>query len=206
MIKKNLLMSIVAIGGLMSSLQASAADNNWYAGASLGTTTIETGVSNTTGTAQLDEEDSGFKIFFGKKITKTIAVEGFYADFGEASLTGNNGDNFTIDNIVYVFTTNNASIKSAATGFGANAKFFLALGKSSSIVARLGLLRWDVDTTVSGASVASTTLSDSGTDIFYGLGYQYSFNDSLALSLDYDLYEIDDSDTDMITLGVVYNF
>jgi len=206
MTKKNLLMSIAAIGGLMGSLQASAADDNWYAGASLGTTTIETGVSNTTGTAQVDEDDSGFKVFFGKKINKTIAVEGFYADFGEASLTGNNGDNFTIDNVVYVFTTNNANITSAATGFGANAKFSLALGKSSSIVAQIGLLRWDTDTTVSGASVTSTTLSDSGTDVFYGLGYQYSFNDSLALTLDYDLYEIDDSDTEMFALGVVYNF
>jgi len=205
-IKKNLLASIIPVVGLMGSLHANAADNNWYSGISLGTTTVETGVSNTTGTARLDEDDSGFKILVGKKIDKTISVEGFYADFGEASLTGNTGDNFDIGGTTFVFTTNNAKIATTATAIGVNAKFTYEFDNKSSIAGRIGMMLWDVTASVSGASIASATASDDGTDLFYGFGYKYNFNNKYALTVDYDLYTADDVDFDMIAVGVLFNF
>ena len=205
-IKKNLLVSIIPVVGLMSSLHANAADNNWYSGISLGTTTVETGVSNTTGTALLDEDDSGFKILIGKKIDKTISVEGFYADFGEASLTGNTGDNFDIGGTTFVFTTNNAKIATTATAIGANAKFTHAFSDKSSIAGRIGIMIWEVTASVSGASVASSSASNDGTDLFYGIGYKYNINNEYAFTVDYDIYTADDLDFDMIAVGVLYNF
>lgn len=205
-IKKNLLASIIPVVGLMGSLHANAADTNWYAGVSLGETTVDTGITNTTGTARLDEDDTGFKILVGKKIDKTISIEGFYVDFGEASLTGNTGDNFDLGGATFVFTTNNAKIASSATAFGVNGKFTHAFNDKSSIAGRIGLYMWDAKFTVSGASIASTTLSDDGTDLFYGIGYKYNINKQYALTLDYDLYTTDDDDLDMISLGVLFNF
>jgi len=139
-LKKNVSVSIIAVAGLVSSFHANAADNNWYSGISLGTSTVDTGVSNTTGTARLDEDGSGFKLYIGKKIDKTISVEGFYADFGEASLTGNSGDNFDLNGTTYVFTTNNARIATEATGIGANAKFTFAFSDKSSVSGRIGMM------------------------------------------------------------------
>jgi hypothetical protein len=205
-LKKNFLVSIIPVVGLISSLHANAADNNWYSGISLGTSTVETGVSNTTGTARLDEDDSGFKIHIGKKINKTISVEGFYADFGEASLTGNTGDNFDLGGTTYVFTTNNAKIATTVTGIGANAKFTHAFSDKSSISGRIGIMLWDVTASVSGASIASSTASSDGTDLFYGVGYKYNFNNKYAFTVDYDLYTADDADLNMVAVGVSYNF
>lgn len=204
--KMNLLASIISGVWLMSGSYANAADTNWYAGISLGTSTLDTGVSNTTGTARLDDDDSGFKILVGKKIDKTISVEAFYADFGEASLTGNTGDTFDLGGSTFVFTTNNAKIATAATAIGVNAKFTYAFDNKSSIAGRIGMMLWDVTASVSGASIASATASDDGTDLFYGIGYKYNFNNKYALTVDYDLYTADDADFDMIAVGVLFNF
>ena len=42
-----------------------SADINGYVGGNLGTATIDTGVSGTTATAALDEDDMGWKIYGG---------------------------------------------------------------------------------------------------------------------------------------------
>jgi len=203
---KKISVTIIAVVGVVSSVYANAADNNWYSGISLGTSTVDTGVSNTTGTARLDEDDSGFKIYVGKKIDKTISVEGFYTDFGEVSLTGNTGDNFDLDGSTYVFTTNNARIITEETGIGANAKFTFAFSDKSSVSGRIGIMKWDVTASVSGASVASSTASDDGTDPFYGVGYKYNFNNKYSLTVDYDSYTVSDADLNMFAVGVLYNF
>lgn len=204
--KLNLLASIITGVGLMGGLNANAADDNWYAGVSYGTTSVDSGVSNTTGTARLDEEDSGYKITLGKKIHKSISIEGFYADFGESSLTGNTGDNFDIGGTTYQFIVNNANLTQSITGLGVNAKFNYAFNDKSSIAGRVGMLMWDATVTVSGASITSSSASADGTDLFYGIGYQYDFNKQLSLTVDYDMYAADELDFDMVAIGVLVNF
>ena len=65
-----------------------------YLGAGAGRSSIDAGVTATTGTATLDEDDIGYKAFAGLQINKFLAAEVFYANLGEAELTGNNGDTF----------------------------------------------------------------------------------------------------------------
>jgi len=156
--KLNLLAGIITSIGLLAGMNANAADKNWYFGVSLGTTTVDSGISNLTGTAQLDENDSGYKILIGKKIDKTISIEGFYADFGESSLTGNNGDTFDSGNTTFTFIVNNASLSQAITGLGMNAKFNYALNNKSSIAGRVGILMWDAAITASGTNISTTSL------------------------------------------------
>ena len=198
--------SLCASAALMASMSTSAESLDWYGSASIGTTTVNTGITNTTGTASLDESGSGFKLLLGKKIDKTISIEGFYVDFGEASLTGNNGDTFDANNTTWVFNTNNSSVKSSATGVGANAKFNYDFNKKSSIAGRIGVMNWNVKTTVSGASISSSSLSESGTDLFYGVGYKYQFSDNYALVADYDIYKVDSENLNMMSVGMVVNF
>ena len=65
---------------------------------------------------------------------------------------------------------------------------------------------WEVTASVSGASVASSSASNDGTDLFYGIGYKYNINNEYAFTVDYDIYTADDLDFDMIAVGVLYNF
>ena len=53
----------------------------------------DTGISNVSG-ATLDEDDTGFAIVWGGPFTDNIDLEIGYADFGEASLSGTNGNTF----------------------------------------------------------------------------------------------------------------
>jgi len=204
--KINLLASIITSVGLLSGVHANAADTNWYTGISLGTTTVDSDISNTTGTARLDESDTGYKILIGKKIDKTISIEGFYADFGEASLTGNTGDTFDANNTTFAFTVNNAKLTQSATGLGINAKFNYAFNDKSSIAGRIGMLMWDAEASVSGATITTDSASADGTDLFYGVGYKYGLTNQYSLTIDYDMYSADDLDFDMFAVGVLYNF
>ena len=139
-------------------LTTQAANNDFYIGLSYGTTTIDTGI--TAVTASLDDEDSGFKIFLGKKINANLSVEGFYADFGEASLTGNNGDTFTLDGTTFQFIVNNASITAEATALGINGLYAIPLSDTFSFFGKAGLMFWDSEGTVSGAGVATASVND----------------------------------------------
>jgi len=201
---------VLSVLGLSLALSISplvqAEESNWYGGIALGTTTVDTGVTGTTGTASVDDKGNGFKLSFGKKIDETISIEGFYADFGSASLTGNNGDTFVLNNTTWVFNTNNASIKSTATGVGANAKFSYAFNTKSSIAGRVGLMSWNIDTTVSGSNISTASLTTTGTDLFYGLGYKYQLSDKYDITADYDIYNVDTEQLNMISVGILYNF
>lgn len=181
-----------------------AAPGSVYVGAGYGTTSADTGV--TAITATLDEDDSGFKLFVGRKMDKYFAIEGFYADFGEASLTGNTGDTFIIDGFVFAFGIDNAAIISEATAIGFNGLFSLPITDKFSVFGKLGLIRWDYEITASGSGVPSQTTSDDGTDSFFGFGASYKINDDWSIRGDYDLYEIDDGDVDMLSLNIIKSF
>ena len=203
---KNRILTGALISSLMLiSVNSYAADQGWYGGISLGTTTVDTGVSGLSGAAVLDENDSGLKFIVGKKIDKNLSIEGFYADFGEASLTGNNGDNFSIDGTAYVFTADNVSIKTAASGLGINAKYSHDFTSKSSIVGRLGLLMWDLEASVAVGSTAASS-SNTGTDLFYGIGYKYNISKKYSLTADYESYTMDSLDSSMVSVGAIFNF
>ena len=204
---KYVLCSVLGLSLTLSiNTLVQANESNWYGGVAVGTSKVDTGVTGTTGTASLDETGNGFKLTVGKKIDKTISVEGFYADFGSASLTGNNGDTFVLNNTTWVFNANNASIKSSAKGFGANAKFSHHFNEKSSILGRVGLMSWNVNMTVSGSNISTSSLTTKGTDLFYGIGYKHQLTNQYALTLDYDVYNVDTEQLNMMSIGVLYNF
>jgi len=201
------LLALISVSlGLLGTVEATAADSSWYAGISYGSTKIDSGVSGTTGSASLDEEDTGYKLLVGKKINKNISIEGFYADFGEVSLTGNTGDTFVLDGQTYQFTTNAANVTASATGVGLNGKYSFVITQKSSFAARVGVLSWDIEGTVSGASISTSKTSQKGTDLFYGIGYQYDLTNSVAVTADYDSYKADDDKFTVFAIGLAFSF
>lgn len=203
---KNGFINTVVFTSLIGACSiANAADLKWYAGAGVGSSSIDTGVSALTGTASLDEDDTGFKLFGGYRLTKNISIEGFYSDFGEASLTGNNGDTFTYGGAVYTFTANNVKVTAEGTALGVAGVFNMPLSKDFSAHAKLGLMHWDADGTVT-ADAGSAALSDDGTDIYYGLGATYNFTKNIGVAVELERYDFDNEDVDLISANFVYSF
>jgi hypothetical protein len=79
-----LMISLIAIPTF-----AFAQKNKVYVGAEYTKNTVDTGVS--VGTATLDEKDNGYALFIGTEVNKNFDVEFSYNNFGEASVSGNNG-------------------------------------------------------------------------------------------------------------------
>lgn len=206
--KNNSILRTTLLAGiaLLLTSNVNAQGGKTYFGATFGNTTVDTGVTGLTGTANLDESSTGTKIFFGKKMSQNVSIEGFYVDVGEAILTGNTTDKFVSEGILYAFIVDNAKVEDSANGFGFNANLSHNFSKNSSVLARLGIMSWDYTRKISGVGVASTTSSKSGTDVFYGIGYRYGFNKEYSLTVDYDAYKINEEIVSMTSVGVQYNF
>ncbi|MBL4763057.1 MAG: porin family protein [Gammaproteobacteria bacterium] len=200
--KKSTLIAL-AVTTALSTSQSFAADTSNYFGVSYGQTTVDTGV--TAGSAILDDEDTGFKIFAGHNLNDSMAIEVHYADLGEATLSGNSGDTFSISGTAYAFTVNNAKVAVAATSIGAAGVYKFTTNSSVVPFAKLGLHRWEIDATVSGgSSFASAT--DDGVDIFFGFGADVAVNEKISIRAEYESYDVDGDDVDNISIGLVANF
>ncbi len=204
--KKHLIaVGIMAVTATAAFAQSSESKLAFYMGVSAGQTKIDTGVSGLTGTATLDESDTGYKIFGGLKLDDIWSAELQYADFGTASLKGNNGDRFTFDGTQYQFTANNVNLAVKAKSFGAAIVAGYDVTKAVRPYAKLGLHRWDSDATIS-SSAGNASLSDSGTDPFYGVGIQFSITDQLAARVEAEHYKYDSEKAQLISVGVMYRF
>ena len=162
---------------------------------------IDTGVTNIDST--LDEKDSGYSIYAGLPMSDTMDIEVSYNDFGEASLSGVSGNQFSLDGTTYEFnTTATLAVKATSIGFAAKPKMEIADGVT--LYGKLGIHMWD-----SKLSIASTTVTASadedGTDVFYGAGVEVSLA-NLKGRIGYSLYDMDGEDVTSLNVGLIYNF
>jgi len=196
---KTRILLTVAAAALSVSINASAQGDRYF-GLDYGQSSLDTGVSNLTGTAKLDEKDSSFKLLFGTKINNNLAIEGIYVDFGEAALTGNPGDTFDSLGSTWVFASS-ATVKVNATGFGANVKGIVPISDSLSAYGLAGLIVWDGKSVVNGVSVG-----DNGSDLFYGAGVSYDLTESMSLDLSLESYTLGDLGVTRSNLGFTASF
>lgn len=200
-LKKYIAMAIL-LSGNVCSLSSHGAG---YIGISTGSVKLDTGVTGLTGSASLDEKDTSFKLMAGKNITPTVSIEGFYVDYGEASVTGNAGDQFTIEGITLAFVVNNGKLESSASAFGASALFNRSVSPATSLYGEIGLARWDAEVNQSGPGIGTSTLtSDTGIDLYFGVGMKFNLNTQFSLALDYEIHEVDDSDVDLLSFYLIY--
>jgi hypothetical protein len=162
---------------------------------------IDTGVTNIDST--LDEKDSGYSIYAGLPMSDTMDIEVSYNDFGEASLSGLDGQTFSYEGTTYEWLVD-ASLKIKATSVGVAAKQKLELSEGVMLYGKLGIHKWDSELNI--ASTDSTLNADTdGTDVFYGAGLEVSLA-SLKGRIGYSLYDMDGEDVTSLNVGFIYNF
>ena len=162
---------------------------------------IETGVTNISST--LDEKDSGYSLYAGLPMSENMDIEVSYNDFGEASLSGNNGNQFSLDGTTYQFTTT-ATLASSATSIGFAAKQKFELSEGITLYGKLGVHKWDSKFSVSSTDTTAS-LDDDGADVFYGAGLEVSLS-NLKGRIGYSLYDLDGEDIDSFNVGFTFNF
>ena len=162
---------------VLTSLPAAAADNGIYLGGSIG----QTGV-------QIDEFDydadaTSYKVIAGWRFLDWLAVEGNYIDFGSAD-----------------DTVSGTRLETDLSGVSLSAVGFLPAGPVD-LFARVGAVDWSADLSAEGFGRDS----EDGTDFTYGVGAQFRVW-SLSIRAEYEVFDFEDADVDMLSVGVTWTF
>jgi hypothetical protein len=190
-----------------SYLLAPHAEETFYIGISGSKNEVDFGSAvTTTGAAQVDDQDTGYKAFLGYQFHKLVSVEVQYANFGDVSLALPNGTSATIGGT----TTSNSSGATVTTNVEAESFGFAVLLTVPLEIARpylkFGLHSWDTKRTVpsSGANLFAT--EGSGTDGFRGLGVTIPVLEALSIQFEYEVYDLGDDKISMASTGISYRF
>lgn len=202
-----------------------AAPTNWYAGIGFGATSAdvsESGVQQElaifegvpfgspqglgeTWSSSKDDSDTGITVFIGYLINPNLAVEGAFIDLGDVSARAS----FSIPGI----GTDTVAAKAEADGFSAAVLGLYPVG-AGSIFGKVGFLRWDVDVSETITNFLGESLSlsgsDTGTDLLFGVGYQYMAN-QFGVRAEWTRYtdvggDFGDTDVDWLGVSVLYSF
>ena len=161
---------------LLTNLNVNPAMASGYFGASLGSADME-------GT-----DDSSIKVFGGYR-QDSIGFEAAYHDLGKQEESG---------------LGLTASIE--ATGIELSGAGFIAVSPTFDLFGKIGVLAWDADVSLTGFP----SVSIDGTDLIYGIGAQYNPSNNTSIRLEFQATTLDfegvDLDTDVISIGVAFNF
>lgn len=127
------------------------------------------------------DRETGFKIFGGFRANENVAISLAYVDLGE-------------------FEEGDASIET--DGFNLSAIGILPLSENFELFAKLGVFRWDSELKISGLGSAD----DDDTGFSFGLGAGYSFFDNFALNAEFQRFDLDGDNIDLLSAGLVYSF
>lgn len=128
--------------------------------------------------ATINNKSSAGYIFFGREIDDNIAVEGFFANLGEAKLLGKPGATFKSEGEDYVFN-NSTTVTATAKSVGIAGKYHFDIHEGTRLSAKLGVHSWKIEGKVSSA-VDKIDLKDDGVDVMSGLGIEYAATDQVA--------------------------
>jgi OOP family OmpA-OmpF porin len=175
-----LLRAAVAAAALIP-LSAGAWDNGgWHFGAGVGRTEVDI--------LGLDESATGWKAFGGYRFTRNFGVEVGYLDTGTAKH----------DFGAWEGRASGDAISASVVGI-------LPFAERWAAIARVGMLSWDVRATGTDEG-GSTTLTDSGEDLYWGVGLYLNVEKNAGFRLEYEMADIDGADLRMATLSLVFHF
>ena len=171
-----------------------AQDRSWYVSAGLGISEFavdddfRNGTRLNQATYSFDTRDFAYTLGVGRQLTRHFAVELNYADFGQISLQGTDG------NVIPLELT--ATVDSRALSFDVLANVPLT-GKVSAF-GLVGIAHYKLDVAGRGRFIGSSTPvtvppgTDEGNALQVGAGLRFQLTDQTALSLAYTQFKAGD--------------
>ena len=162
---------------------------------------IDTGITNIS--SKLDENDSGYSLFYGTEFTENLDIEASYQDFGEASLSGVSGNQFKIDGTTYEFNAT-ASLSVKSSSWGAAAKPKMNLNDNVTAYGKLGIHNWKSTFGVT-STTATASEDDKGTDVYFGGGIELNYNNLIG-RVGYTSFDLDGDKIQSTNIGLALKF
>lgn len=164
---------------------------DWYAGASFTQNTFDQLIldDGSFTSAQRDDRSNGVRLF-GAVAWRYAAVEVGYADYGEATFSAQSDGSGSFWNAGPVAGSSDIS------GYDVSVIGRIPIGEAWAVVARAGLLMFDIDSTLSGdlqcCGAGSDASSASGNTFAYGVGAEYALG-SWRIGAAYQATSVEDA-------------
>ena len=209
------LVGLALIGLTLPATDAHAQDD-WYVGANIGYADLDYDASDleqdlanlgwTISDASVDSSSTAWKAYGGFAPNQYLAFEVGYAYLGKvvtqysASVSPNDIDAILSD-------TYSVHPYQGDGWFGAVVAKWPVNPDVITLYARLGAFAWksDLDVQVISGGTGSVVGDDSGTDMMYGLGFEWHINPAWSLVAEWERYELNES-LDVPSIGVKFNF
>ena len=128
----------------------------------------------------MDDSDIAFDLFAGFDLNETLSVELGWVSFGEVEKSGE-------------------ALEASAFHVAMMGK--LSLQSDLNLYGKLGITSWDADTTSGEISA-----SDSGADVFLGVGIDYQVGANSSVRFGADWYSLDDEEIAVYSIGAKQRF
>ncbi len=151
------------------------------------------GISNTT-IEEVNDQRFGFGLGVGYKIDSNWAVELGYLDLEQVDVKFTSSQ--AINNLEDVHPE-------SGDGFALSGLYQHPLDEKTHVRLRMGLFNWDASyrTTIASGSRTGKD-SDSGTNLYWGLGFSRQLTPQLSLQGEFQTFEFDRANSHFMTLGV----
>ena len=216
MIKKifySLVLSIISLS-VLAAEKNSYKGKDFYLDLNVGMASHDSGVSAVSGTT-LDEDDIGYMLNIGRRMSAAWSLEGMYYDMGAASITGSVNDTFVMDGTTYVWNTA-GTLSNATSGFGGAIVGYLPTDEWLEVYGKLGVHLWNQSgsaTFLDNNSTFNSKFFDEGADFYFGLGITANIIEDLKISVGYDALNFTDEFdpsvdyyTTFLYAGIKYEF
>ena len=183
--RKTVIALVLGAAALASPMLASAQqqDRGWYLGAGLGQMKAK---GDCPSGFTCDFKDTTWKLFGGYRINRNFAAEAFYANWGEIKVS-----------------TGAVSATGKLESFGISGMGILPVGRQFELFGKLGLASTKQKVSASGPGVTISD-RDSGSELLFGLGGSFNFSRNLGLRAEWE--RLNDSEVDVLSIGLQYKF
>lgn len=158
--------------------------DGWYAGFGFGQSRYrDVGVSSA------NTRTEGWKVYSGYQFNNYLGVEGGYANLNDLTATT---------------ATARADVESNAWALAAVGSY--PLTDKFSIMAKLGAAFVQTNTSIKVGAAPAQRTGDDSYQPYYGVGMSYALLDNLSLRAEWERFDLDDYNIDLMTAGFAVKF
>ncbi len=160
-----------------------------YVGFGIGSAAYKADLTSLGG-GELDDSGLGTKLYGGYAFNQYFAAEVAAYNFAEASIGA-----------IEIAPGSVVSAAVSMKGAAAYGVVMYPLSKQTTLMAKLGVLRWDADLRVNNTSGAND-----GTDLAYAIAASYGLTKDFLITAEWESFNTDNPELSMFSVGFRFNF
>jgi len=164
---------------------SAVAEDGFYLGGSIGSASLTEDFDG----FDVDTNSISLRLIAGWQFNDYFSLEGGYHNFGEFEQRIDNGGE-PVD------------ISLKADGFTLGVTGSIPLGQKFALYGRAGSFFWDGDAEINNVSQAQPE----DTNLYIGAGAKYAISDRFSLLGDWTRYELEDTQSNVVSLGFTVSF